>query len=286
MAPIPATVIVGAGRLGHGVGAALVARGISVRFAVRRLGKRTLPAPEGLVTDAETYRRARWILIATPDHAIWPTATTLGELGVVGPQTVVLHLSGVHDRSALKPLALSGAALGSFHPLQSFAIPMTAASRLPGSYVGLEGDARAVRAGRRLARLLGMVPIALPKGAKPAYHAAATFAATYVTVVYDAAVEIAREAGIELRHARAMFLPLLQGTVSNLKLLPPAHALTGAVRRGDVATVKSHLAAVGPKHRAAYRTLARHAVEIAKRTSVDPSRLADIERILGSDRER
>ena len=286
MAPLPRTVIVGAGRLGHGIGAALVARGVPVRFAVRRLGKRTLPAPEGLVDDPATYQRARWILIATPDHAVWSTASTVGELGVVGPQTVVLHLSGVHDRSALKPLALSGAALGSFHPLQSFAVPMTAASRLPGSYVGLEGDARAIRAGRRLARCLGMVPMVIPRGAKPAYHAAATFAATYVTVVYDLAVEISREAGIELRHARAMFLPLLQGTVSNLKLLPPAHALTGAIRRGDAATVKAHLAALSPTHRATYRALARHALDIARRTSVYRSPLAEIDRILGSDRDR
>ncbi len=283
MAPIPRTVVIGAGRLGQGIGTALVARGIAATFAVRRLEKKRLPAPEGLVDDPATYRRARWILIATPDHAIWPTASLLGDLGVVGRTSVVLHLSGLYGKSALKPLALSGAALGSFHPLQSFAVPMTAASRLPGSYVGLEGDARAVRAGRRLARVLGMVPIVLASEAKPAYHAAATFAATYVTVVYDAAVQIAREAGVDLRHARAMFLPLLQGTVSNLKLLPPAHALTGAVRRGDVATVKAHLGALGARYRTTYRALARHAVEIARRTSADPVRLGEIERLIGKD---
>jgi predicted short-subunit dehydrogenase-like oxidoreductase (DUF2520 family) len=283
MALIPTTVIIGAGRLGQGIGTALVARGTSVRFAVRRPGKKDLPAPEGLATEAATYRGARWILIATPDFAIWPTATLLGELGVVTRSAVVLHLSGLHDRGALKPLALSGAALGSFHPLQSFGVPMTAASRLPGSYAGLEGDARAIRAGRRLARTLGMTPLPIPNGAKAAYHAAATFAATYVTVVYDTAVEIASEAGIELRHARAMFLPLLQGTVSNLKLLPPAHALTGAVRRGDVATVKAHLAALGPRRRVLYRLLARQAVQIARRTSTDRDRLAEIERVVGRE---
>ena len=279
MAPIPTTVIVGSGRLGHGIGAALVSRGIRVTFAVRRLGK-NLPAAQGPFGIAETYRGARWILIATPDHAIWSTASTLSELGVVGPSSVVLHLSGVHDRSVLKPLAFSGAALGSFHPLQAFAIPVTAASRLPGSYAGLEGDPAAVRAGRRLARLLGMVALPIPAGAKPAYHAAATFAATYVAVVYDVAVEIAVEAGVGLKHARAMFLPLLQGTVSNLKLLPPAHALTGAIRRGDVATVRSHLAALSKDHRELYRVLGRRALAIAKRTSTTPDRLAEIGRLL------
>ncbi|MBM4187260.1 MAG: hypothetical protein FJ206_08120 [Gemmatimonadetes bacterium] len=118
MAALPRTIIVGAGRLGSGIGAALAARDIPVSFAVRSLG-RGLPAAAGPVADPATYADARWILIATPDHAIWPTATLLGELGVVGKKSVVLHLSGLHHRGALKPLALSGAALGSFHPLQS-----------------------------------------------------------------------------------------------------------------------------------------------------------------------
>lgn len=282
MAALPAVVVVGAGRLGHGVGAALAGRDIPVVFAVRKLG-RVLPAPSGLLSDPATFVGARWILIATPDHAIWATAAALGELGVIGKASVVLHLSGLYDRAALKPLALSGASLGSFHPLQSFAVPATAAARLPGSYVGLEGDGRALRAGRRLARVLGMVPLVVPPGAKPAYHAAATFAATYVTVLFDVAVEVASTAGIPLKDARAMFLPLLQGTVSNLKLLPPAHALTGAIRRGDVATVKAHLAALPTELRRLYRVLARRAIPIASRTPVDPDRLAEIRRLVSRE---
>jgi len=162
-------------------------------------------------------------------------------------------------------------------------VPATAASRLPGSYVTLEGDPAALRAGRRLAKVLGMTPLVLPAAAKPLYHAAATFSATYVTVVYDTAVSLAIEAGVSVSDARAMFLPLLQGTVSNLKLLPPAHALTGAIRRGDVATVKAHLAALPKADRALYRLLALRALPIARRSSADSARLAEIERVLAGE---
>ena len=112
-----------------------------VRYVVRR-GGRNLPAPVFPHDDPAAYRGVRWILVATPDDQIWPASRQLADLGVVGRQQVVLHLSGALDQTALKPLRLTGAALGSMHPLQSVAVAAAASARLPGSFAGLEGDAR------------------------------------------------------------------------------------------------------------------------------------------------
>jgi predicted short-subunit dehydrogenase-like oxidoreductase (DUF2520 family) len=277
---LPATVIVGAGRIGQGIGGMLVDRGVSVRFAVRP-GVKSLPAPAGLVHDPATYHRARWILLAVPDDAIWDVAGELGELGVVKAGSVALHFSGVKDRDALKPLRLTGAALGSFHPLQSIALPETAADRIPGSFVGIEGDDRALRAGRRLADCLGMIAVEVTAAIKPAYHAAATLASTYVVVLYEAAVQIATKAGIDAAVARAMFQPIMRGAVSNLELLPPAHAMTGAVRRGDLGTIRAHLEALEGSDRELYLALGRRAVGLARRLDLGAARLAAMERLFG-----
>ncbi|MDX2058637.1 MAG: Rossmann-like and DUF2520 domain-containing protein [Gemmatimonadales bacterium] len=284
MASIPKTVLVGAGRLSRGLGLVLAQRGAPIRFAVRR-PTGDLPAPSGPIDDAATYRGVRWFLIGVPDDAIWGVARQLGALGVVGPSSTVLHLSGVYGREVLKPLRLTGAALGSFHPLQSFALPATAPERLPGASVGVEGDPRALRASRRLARLLGLVPVTIPEGAKPAYHAAATIVSSYVVVLYEMAVRLAEDAGINPVAARTMYRPLLAGTVANLGLLPPAHALTGAVRRGDLATIKAHLAALGRSDRALYRELGRRALALARRHHLDPERIAAMADLL-ADREK
>lgn len=278
MSELPSTVIVGAGRFGQALAGLLVAHGVPVRFATRRPG-RDLPAPAGLIEVAETFTDARWIILAVPDDAIWELAGRIGGLGVVGKRSVVLHLSGALDRHALKPLRLTGAALGSFHPLQSVAVPITAPERLRGAYVGIEGDPIAVRASKRLAKCLGMIPVMIPEGAKPAYHAAATLVSTYVVTLYDAAIQLAIDAGIDTPTARSMFLPLIEGTVANLELLPAHVALTGAVRRGDVATIKAHLGALDPDDRRLYLELGRRALALARKMPLDPDRLAAMEKL-------
>jgi predicted short-subunit dehydrogenase-like oxidoreductase (DUF2520 family) len=231
--------------------------------------------------DPAAYRGVRWILVATPDDQIWSASRQLADLGVVGRQQVVLHLSGALDQGALKPLRLTGAALGSMHPLQSVAVAAAAATRLPGSFAGLEGDARAIRAGRRLATALGLIPVVLPPGSKPAYHAAGTFVSTFLVVLFQLAISLVERAGIPAKQARVMFLPLMEGAVDNLRLLPPRHAMTGAVRRGDVATVKAHLAALSKADRELYQVLARRAVALARTLPLAPPHLAEMERVLG-----
>lgn len=279
MTGLPAIAIIGAGRLGRTIGERLAAAGGVVRFVVRRAG-RNLPAPAFGVDDVAAYRGVRWILVATPDDQIWAAARHLAGFGVIGRYHTVIHLSGALDRSALKPLQLTGAALGSVHPLQSVALPAAGANRLRGSFAGLEGDPRAIRAGRRLAIELGMTPVVLPLGSKPAYHAAGTMVSTFLVVLYQMAVDQAEKAGIAPRHARAMFLPLMEGTVENLRLLPPRHAMTGAVRRGDVATIKAHLAALPKAERELYSSLTRRAVALARTLATPPGRLSEIEALL------
>lgn len=280
MAGLPAIAIIGAGRLGRTLGERLVAAGGRVRFVVRRAGS-TLPAPVFRADDPAAYRGVRWILVATPDDQIWTAARQLSDLGVVGRHQIVMHLSGALDRAALKPLRLTGAALGSFHPLQSVAVPAVAVNRLTGSFAGLEGDARAIQAGRRLAATLGMIPVRLPPGSKPAYHAAATLVSTFLVVLYHSAVGLAEQAGIAPKEARAMFVPLVEGTIENLRLLPPRHAMTGATRRGDLATIKVHLGALSKADRALYLVLGRRAVELARALALPPARLAEMEVLLG-----
>ena len=185
---------------------------------------------------------------------------------------MVLHLSGLRDREALGPLAATGAALGSFHPLQTVSDPATAAARFAGAYAGIEGDDRALSAAEALAKSLRMIPVPIPSGAKPAYHAGAAFAANYTTALVAVAERLARAAGIPPDVARRLYLPLIRGAAANLEA-GPAAALTGPVRRGDVDTVAAHLAALDPEDRKLYVLLAREALRLAREAGL-PSEVA------------
>lgn len=264
----PATVVVGAGRVGLSLARALVHSGSRVRVCTR--SARLLPPPLSPPSTewAEALSRASVVVVAVPDDAIAAVAEHMASLGVITSEQVVVHTSGLLDRRALAPLTAIGAALGSWHPLQT----LTAASGDPDALVGapaiLEGDGRAVAAARDLAERCRMAPILeIPAAAKPRYHAAAVFASNYLVVLAAVAERLALDAGLPAD--AAIFHPLMARTVANLASADPAAVLTGPVRRGDAGTVQAHLDALSGNTRALYLLLAREALRLAEGSGVD-----------------
>lgn len=271
--------IIGAGRMGQGLGTALASRGQSVTL----LGRRAQDVePPFSLADAwvPTLRACHLVLIATPDSAVESVASEVAGLGVIGPQHVVLHLAGPLDRSALASLGSSKAGLGSFHPLQTVADPASAAERLIGAYAGLEGDHRALEMGKRLAQLLKMSPIVIPPGGKAKYHAAAVMAANYTVGLFGAAQRLASEAGIDSDLAAKMYTPLLEGAVSNIVALGPAEALTGPIRRGDLSTIRLHLASLGARDQELYRIVGLAVLNLARSAGLAEERAQQVQALL------
>jgi predicted short-subunit dehydrogenase-like oxidoreductase (DUF2520 family) len=266
--------------MGQGIAIALHATG---RAAVL-LGRRPAPVLEGLRVVVDGWREAAHsadlLIIATPDDAIADAARLLLERGVVHGSHDVLHLSGLLDRSALAPLEHTGAALGSFHPLQTVADARTAPERFRGAWAGIEGDPRALAAGEGLAAQLGMRAVRLQAGAKPLYHAAATIVANYSVALAGVAERLARAAGVEADAAGRLYAPLLAGAAENLRSARPADALTGPLRRGDVGTVRRHLAALPPEVRALYSLLGLEALQLARDAGLEPSTADTLQRML------
>jgi predicted short-subunit dehydrogenase-like oxidoreductase (DUF2520 family) len=221
------------------------------------------------------------LLLAVPDQSITPLAAELADLGTVGPEHTVLHLSGLLDRSALRPLEGKAGGLGSFHPLQAIADPGQAADRWRGAYAAIEGDPAARMAGLALAERLELIPFEIQAEAKPAYHAAATLLSNYVVTLLRTAETIATRAGIAPSLASVMYATLLEGTAANLDTRPPAEALTGPIVRGDVVTVRSHLAALAGAERRLYAELGLATVPLARAAGLAPALADELERWLG-----
>jgi predicted short-subunit dehydrogenase-like oxidoreductase (DUF2520 family) len=247
--------------MGQGLALALQPHDVTL---VSRRGAVPLP-PLRLYHGPRSHavRGAGAILLAVPDDAITSVAAELVAERSIGPHQTVLHLSGLLDRQALAPLVDSGAALGSFHPLQTIADPATARVRLAGAFAAIEGDERALDLGRNLAAAIGMTPVPIPAEGKAAYHAGAAFVANYTTALLAVAERLAVQAGVAPDLAGRIYLPLLQGTAANLEAGPVA-ALTGPVRRGDARTVRAHLAVLTGADAALYRLLAAQALRLAR----------------------
>ncbi len=271
--------IIGAGRMGQGLGNALAAGGQHVTLLGRRAQDVGPPFSLGDAW-APALRSAQVVLIATPDSAVEPVASEVAGLGVIGAHHVVLHLAGPLDRNALAALSSSGAGLGSFHPLQTVADPASASERLMGAYAGLEGDERAIDMGKRLARLLQMSPIVIPAGGKAKYHAGAVLAGNFTVGLFGAAERLAVEAGIDPEVAARIYLPLLEGAVANLAALGPAVSLTGPIRRGDLATVRLHLAALSARDQMLYRTVGLAVLNLARTAGLAEERAQQVQAAL------
>jgi predicted short-subunit dehydrogenase-like oxidoreductase (DUF2520 family) len=260
--------IIGGGRMGRGLALVLGEAGERVELWSRR----EAGSPAGMVEAAHT------VILAVPDDAIGLVAGTLQPNVTSGH--VVLHLSGLHDRSVLLPLETTGAALGSFHPLQTIPDPALAAERWRGAYAAVEGDERAVAEGERLAGLLGLRAVRLPSGAKPLYHAAAVAASNYVVALAGIAARLAVQAGVPPAQATELYRPLLLGAAMNLQHQRPEEALTGPVRRGDLATLRIHLARLQPADRRWYVALALETLALARAAGLAPERADEVERLL------
>lgn len=272
--------VIGAGRMGQGIALALSRSGTAVTL----LGRTPKPVPAPLVVQERDWgvacRGADVVLVATPDAAIRLVAERLRAEDGVGPEQAVLHLSGLLGGDALGALEPTGAALGSFHPLQTVADPLTAGERLRGAFAGIEGDERALAAGTRLAALLGMTPVRIPAQAKPAYHAGATLVANYTVALMGMAVRLAEQAGVAPDTAARLYLPLLRGAADNLDRMPAAAALTGAIRRGDAGTVAAHLAALAPHDQVVYAALGLEALTLARAAGLAEGPAAEVRRLL------
>lgn len=277
-APRPAVAIIGAGRAGRALALALTRASVPVLVCIRR--KSDLPS--GINCSLEPWtvalESAGIILVAVPDDAIEDVANRLK--GATLAKAVVLHCSGLRDRSALAVLEGQVAGLGSFHPLQTLAGDSDAAERLQAAYAVLEGDAAAVAAGRRLASLLGMQALEIQASNKPLYHAAAVIVSNYTVALSALAERLALAAGIPADAAGRIFLPLLEGTWRNLEMRGSIDALTGPIVRGDAGTVRAHLEVLDAEARRLYAVMGLEALKVARRGGLAPAKAAEIEAAL------
>jgi predicted short-subunit dehydrogenase-like oxidoreductase (DUF2520 family) len=116
-------------------------------------------------------------------------------------------------------------------------------------------------------RKLGGHSFILKAKDKAVYHSACSIASNFLVVLLDMAVSLLRQTGLNEEKAFQVLLPLVQGTLHNVKKFNMGTSLTGPVIRGDQKTVNSHLKALRAfsSYSGIYRKLAEQALEIARR---------------------
>ena len=212
MRELDSIAIVGAGRLGTALAAAL-------------------GAPSPLGRGADRARRDA-VLLCVPDGEIAAAAAA------VEPGPLVGHCSGA---TGLEPLAPHEAF--SLHPLMT--VPAGAPPDvLAGAGCAVDGSTpRALAVAEALAARLGMRATRVADEDRAAYHAAASIASNFLVTLEGAAERLAATAGVD----RALLAPLVRAAVENWAARGAEEALTGPIARGDEETVARQRAAVAER---------------------------------------
>jgi predicted short-subunit dehydrogenase-like oxidoreductase (DUF2520 family) len=205
--------IVGAGRLGTALAAALRSAGS------------TVDGPLGRGADP----RAEIVLLCVPDREIAAAGAA------VSPGPLVGHCSGMTGLAAL-----AGHEAFGMHPLMT--VPRGAPpSVFDGAGCAVAGTSeRALAVAQALAERLGMRPARIREEDRAAYHAAASIASNFLVALEGAAERLAATVGVD----RERLAPLVRAAVEDWAALGAERALTGPIVRGDEETVARQRAAV------------------------------------------
>lgn len=287
----PPVAIVGAGAVGTALARALADSEYRVEAIVSRTAEsaRRLAAQVTASVASSQYDAlpddVRFIFLCVPDDALVEVAEELAEVEHPWNQTVVAHTSGVRTAGALAPLSERGAAVLSFHPMQTFA-GKTPTSVFNGSVIGLEGDDSAVAAGETVTRALGAQPLVLTEGEKTRYHCAAALASNGLVALMGVVEEVFGDAASDASFEPTdVVAPLVEQTWKNVEERGSEDALTGPVARGDDETIQAHLdvlASAAPHLVPVYVALSTEMVRLAVRGGqLDPDRAQSLLKMLG-----
>ncbi len=208
------------------------------------------------------------IIVAVPDDAIASVVDGLVAAKAIGPQHIVMHLSGRHGVAVLNAAASVGAMVMAVHPAMTLRGRAEDVQRIEHCPFGITavGDAAAVA--QALVYEIGGIPVVIAEADRTLYHAALAHASNHAVTLIAQARELLQRAGVDA--PGEFLLPLVSASVEGA-LRDGDAALTGPVARGDFATVQAHIDALAESGAptgtvSSYVALARASAERQHRT--------------------
>jgi predicted short-subunit dehydrogenase-like oxidoreductase (DUF2520 family) len=286
----PTLAIIGAGRLGTAIAIALERAGYRIETLVANSqvsanrSAKLLDVPP-LALAAKGLHRLRLtdiIIISTPDDYVAETATALLKVEKTSSQRcVVLHTSGALSSAVLRQLKRRKWSVGSLHPIISVS---SRKASIAGAFWSIEGDQKSIRVAKELVNALNGKSFTVNSEKKPLYHAAALMSAGGVVALFDVALGMMIQSGVDRKTARKVLQPLIQSVVESLGNKDTDEALTGTFSRGDIKTVVQHLEALHGREldvaRQLYRILGKESLKLA---SLETEVVKKIEKLLSGN---
>jgi predicted short-subunit dehydrogenase-like oxidoreductase (DUF2520 family) len=254
--------VVGAGRVGAVLGAAL-ARAGHVVSGVSAVSEASLERAATLLPGVpvkevpEVVAGAHLVVLAVPDDALEGLIAGLSATRTFTPGQLVMHTSGAHGISVFEAAAASDIVPLALHPAMTFTGTALDLERLADCCFGVTTTDVARPVGEALVIEMGGDPMWVAEEDRVTYHAALAHGSNHLVTLVAQSMQLLGEAGID--DPARVLEPLLSAALANTLQRGDA-ALTGPVARGDAGTVAGHVAMlrkVAPDIRPTYLALAR-----------------------------
>ena len=254
--------VVGAGRVGAVLAARLRAAGheiVAVAGESDASRHRIATLLPGLIASKPSVvaRACDVLLLTVPDDMLRNVVTVLAASGSLHEGQYVVHTSGRHGLAVLAPAGAVGARPVALHPAMTFTGTTLDLDRLDGCVFGLTAGRAEREFAESLVADLGGRPMWVPEEMRTLYHAALAHGANHLVTLVSEAMEMLAAAGSD--DPAGTLRPLLSAALDNALEQGDA-ALTGPIVRGDLNTVRAHLAEIAgnaPQAMASYVALGR-----------------------------
>jgi predicted short-subunit dehydrogenase-like oxidoreductase (DUF2520 family) len=263
--------VVGAGRVGAVLAAALRSAGheivaVAGESPASRTRIETLLPGVHVDKPSAVAKACDLLLLTVPDDMLGNVVAMLSASGAIRPGQRVVHTSGKHGLAVLKPAADLGAEVLAMHPAMTFTGTDVDLARLPGCVYGVTATLDTHQLARDLVEDLGGSIVWVPEDRRALYHAGLAHGANHLVTLVTQAMDLLRASGAE--DPAATLRPLLNAALDNALSYGSA-ALTGPIVRGDVETVRAHLADIAQSSPATLESYVAMARATANRAVLD-----------------
>lgn len=210
--------IIGAGRVGPVLGAALAGAGHAI-VGISAVSEDSRDRAEAMLPGApildvpQVIERSELVILAVPDDELEGLVSGLAATGAWQPGQLVLHTSARYGVGVLAPATKAGAIPLAVHPAMAFTGTSMDLVRLRESYCAVTAPTPVQPIGQALVVEMGAEPVIVAEGDRADYAEAIATATGFSAAIVAQAVGILTEIGIEMPGS---FLgPLVRSSVEN-----------------------------------------------------------------------
>ena len=217
--------VIGAGRAGTALGAALARAGHTVVAASAvsdaSVHRARAVFPGAVITEpGQVLRYADLVLLTVPDDVLPGLVSGLAATEAPVEGRLLAHASGRHGLAVLEPAARRGGLPLALHPVMTFTGRSDDVDRLSGTCFGVTAPEVLRPAAEALVIEMGGEPVFIPEENRDLYHAALAGAANHLITLVAEAADLLRAAGVT--DPARLLGPLLSASLDNALLLGDA----------------------------------------------------------------